>query len=163
MFDSKSDYALNKRDPDAIVCRSATGEHIRLTREDFTSDEEFLRWKRWSDREYHDSEKAGRSYYDNCIPLFDALDVAALSAEDLLMSAILEAERIEYRTSLLEQVFARLTHTQHRRLWMYYVDGLTEAEIAKQERVGQQRISASLISGKRAVKKFFGEIFHTKR
>ncbi len=29
MFDRKSDYALNKQDPEAIVCKSATGVHIR--------------------------------------------------------------------------------------------------------------------------------------
>ena len=32
MFDTKSDFALNKFDRDAIVCRSVTGVHIRLTR-----------------------------------------------------------------------------------------------------------------------------------
>ena len=48
MFDSKSDFALNKLDRDAIVCRSVTGIHIRLTREDFASEVEFLRWKVWA-------------------------------------------------------------------------------------------------------------------
>ena len=42
MFDTKSDFALNKFDQDAIVCRSVTGVHIRLTREDFASEEEFF-------------------------------------------------------------------------------------------------------------------------
>ena len=45
MFDRNSDYALNKKDPDAIVCKSATGIHIRLTRADFSSAEEFEKWK----------------------------------------------------------------------------------------------------------------------
>lgn len=40
-----SDYAANKTDAEAIVCRSATGEDVRLTRADFESDEEFQRWK----------------------------------------------------------------------------------------------------------------------
>ena len=53
MFDRNSDYALNKKDPDAIVCKSATGIHIRLTRADFSSAEEFEKWKRWSDENYH--------------------------------------------------------------------------------------------------------------
>ncbi len=52
MFDTKSDFALNKFDRDAIVCRSVTGVHIRLTRADFASEEEFLRWKVWSDGDY---------------------------------------------------------------------------------------------------------------
>ena len=51
MFDTKSDYALNKRGKSAIVCSSATGAHIRLTREDFASEEAFKRWKSWSDQD----------------------------------------------------------------------------------------------------------------
>lgn len=58
MFDRNSDYALNKKDPYAIVCKSATGIHIRLTRADFSSAEEFEKWKRWSDENYHAIEKA---------------------------------------------------------------------------------------------------------
>ena len=49
MFDHKSDYALNKLNPDAIVHKSATGAHIRLAPEDFNSNEEFLKWKELSD------------------------------------------------------------------------------------------------------------------
>ena len=30
MFDTHSDYALNKADKNAIVCPSVTGEHIRF-------------------------------------------------------------------------------------------------------------------------------------
>lgn len=49
MFDHKSDYALNKLNPDAIVYKSATGAHIRLAPEDFNSNEKFLKWKELSD------------------------------------------------------------------------------------------------------------------
>ena len=52
MFDSKSDYALNKLDPDAIVCPSATGVHIRLPREDFASEYQFQHWKAVNRRYY---------------------------------------------------------------------------------------------------------------
>ena len=45
MFDRSSDYALNKKDPEAIVCKSATGVHIRLTRNYFSSEAEFEKWK----------------------------------------------------------------------------------------------------------------------
>ena len=85
MFDSKSDYALNKLDQDAIVCKSATGVHIRLTREDFDSEEEFQYWKEWSDCDYHNTDKVGRSFYDHCIALNEALDSAGLSIEDVLI------------------------------------------------------------------------------
>lgn len=74
MFDTKSDFALNKFDQKAIVCRSVTGIHIRLTHEDFACEEEFLRWKVWSDGDYYDTEKDGRGFYDNGIPLDPHVD-----------------------------------------------------------------------------------------
>ena len=42
MFDKKSDYALNKQDQDSIIYISVNGR-IRLTRADFSSEEEFLK------------------------------------------------------------------------------------------------------------------------
>lgn len=46
MFNRKSIYALNKKDPNAIVYTDADGNLIRLTRDDFSNEEEFLRWKK---------------------------------------------------------------------------------------------------------------------
>lgn len=62
MFDPKSDYALNKMAPDAIVYKDAAGDMTRLTQADFPSLEEFQRWKAWSDENYHDTEKASHIY-----------------------------------------------------------------------------------------------------
>ena len=45
MFNKSSIYALNKKDPDAIVYPFATGKPVRVTREDFASEEEFLALK----------------------------------------------------------------------------------------------------------------------
>ena len=47
MFNRKSSYALNKKDPNAIVYMDANEAIIRLTRE-----EEFLKWKSLSDADY---------------------------------------------------------------------------------------------------------------
>ena len=55
MFDKKSEYALNKYDQDSIIYISVSGR-IRLTRADFSSEEEFLKWKAWSDADYHQTE-----------------------------------------------------------------------------------------------------------
>ena len=41
MFDKKSEYALNKYDQDSIIYISVSGR-IRLTRADFSSDEELV-------------------------------------------------------------------------------------------------------------------------
>ena len=53
MFNKNSLYALNKRDPDAIVYPTADGKTVRITREDFPSEEEFLAFKAWSDERRH--------------------------------------------------------------------------------------------------------------
>ena len=108
MFDAKNDYSLNKSDPNAIVCRSADGIHIRLTREDFDSEEEFLHWKNWSDDDYHTMVKTGRGYDDNCISLIEATDAQLPSAEEMMLAPMLEVENNERRAALLEMVKSSL-------------------------------------------------------
>lgn len=162
MFDTKSDYSLNKSDPEAIVCRSADGVHIRLTRENFDSDEEFLRWKNWSDDDYHTMVKTGRGYDDNCISLIEAADAKLPSAEEVMLAPILEAESAEHRAALLKAVRSNLTNKQYRRLRMYYLDGMTEAEIARHEGVGQPRICNSLNAAKKAAKKIFHKFLRNR-
>lgn len=53
MFNRKTSYALNKKDANAIVYMDANENITRLTREDFSSEEEFQKWKAWSDENYH--------------------------------------------------------------------------------------------------------------
>ena len=66
MFNRKSSYALNKKGPDAIVYMDANEVIIRLTRKDFASEEEFLKWKALSDEDYHASEKAAHVQSHAC-------------------------------------------------------------------------------------------------
>lgn len=159
MFDKKSGYAVNKQDKDSILYISVTGP-VRLTREDFPSEDEFLRWKRWSDGDYRTIEKEGRGYYDNSISLDDWLDVvgATLSVEEALALTLEEMEAQDNHARWCAELVARikrsLTKKQFRRVWLYYVEKLSEREIAAIEGVGQQRISKSLI----ASKKIFEEI-----
>ena len=56
MFNKKSEYAQNKREKDSIIYISVNGR-IRLTRADFSSEGEFLRWKQWSDEDYYETGK----------------------------------------------------------------------------------------------------------
>lgn len=161
MFDKRSDYALNHLDKTAIVCQSVTGEHIRLTCEDFTSEEEFLQWKSWSDNDYHKIQLAGRND-DGCLS-FDALrDTPAPSAEDAFLAPILAAEKTERRQWILEQIRTKLTPKQYRRLCLYYLEGKTQVEIAVAEGITQQRVSKSLIAGEKIIESFF-EIFLSDR
>ena len=155
MFDRKSDYALNKQDRDAIVCGSVTGVHIRLTRSDFSSEEEFQKWKAWSDRDYHATEKAGRAYHDNRLPLEDWAVPSAPSVEELLLEATNTTEQDEVRDALVLRIRTSLTEKQFRRLSLYYLEDRSEHEIARMEGVGQRRISTSLTRGRKNLAKIF--------
>ena len=57
-----TDYAINKANDDAIVYRFANGEVREITAADFGGDEEaFLRWKNFSDEDYHKEDNHNRS------------------------------------------------------------------------------------------------------
>ena len=58
MVNRNNIYVLNKKDPDAIVYPTAEGKHIRITRDDFTSKEKFLAFKKWSDENFHEEENS---------------------------------------------------------------------------------------------------------
>ena len=162
MFDSKSDYALTKRDAEAIVCRSANDELVRLTRENFESDDEFLKWKEWSDQDYHITENETHLYYDHSIPLTAAEGVMVSSVESIFLDSLQKLERDKRRIAVLKQLQHKLTDKQYRRLLMYHVQGMTEADIATKEGVSQQQISRSIISGKKIVERFFQEFFDNR-
>ena len=155
MFDKNSDYALNKHENDAIVYINVTGV-VYLTRKDFASEDEFLKWKRWSDGDYQVGEQAGRSFYDNTIPLDEKLDVigAVASIEDALFGRLHEAEHVRLCASLMELVRSCLTAKQYRRLWLHYVDGMTIERIALVEGVTHQNVSKAIVKAKKKIKKF---------
>lgn len=158
MFDTHSDYALNKADKNAIVCPSVTGEHIRLTREDFSSEEEFLYWKDWSDNDLHKIENDGQ-YDSRCLTLDTLRNTPTPSAEDAVLAPYIAAEKAERRRRLIEVFKTCLTAKQYRRMCLYYLNHMTEAEIAALEGVGQRRVSTSITSGRKIVEKFFPEFF----
>ena len=140
MFNRKSIYALNKKDPDAIVYMDANEVIICLTREDFASEEEFLKWKSWSDGNYHteDNQDVVEGKHNTSI---DDLSEAALSipAIDVVMDRQHEkSERRRMASTMVSQIRDKLTETQFRRLWMYYVDGMTVDEIGEKEGVSRQ-------------------------
>ena len=163
MFDTKSDFALNKFDRDAIVCRSVTGVHIRLTRADFASEEEFLRWKVWSDGDYYDTEKDGRDFYDNGIPLDPRVDKlgAVPSIEAGILAALdaaeASAEQAQRTAVLMEQIKACLTETQYRRLWMFHARKINVTAIARAEGISKASASRSISAALKNISNFFPE------
>ena len=161
MFNTHTDFTMNKFDKAAIVCPSVSGPNIRLTREDFDSEEEFIYWKSWSDSDYKEIDRLGRA--DNeCLSFEDQRSAQVPSAEDVVLAPYIEAEQRERRCRMLEQIRSGLTQKQYRRLCLYYLDGKTEAEIAGIEGITQQRVSKSLVSGAKIVEKFFQEFLRDR-
>ena len=154
MFNTRTDFALNKLDKTAIVCQSVSGPNIRLTHEDFASEEEFIYWKNWSDSDYKEIDRIGRED-DACLSFEDQRSVQVPSAEDIVLTPYIEAEQRVRRRKMLEQIRTNLTAKQYRRLCLYYLDGKTEAEVAALEGVGRRRISTSITRGTKIVEKFF--------
>lgn len=159
MVNKNSIYALNKKDPDAIVYPSANGKLIRVTREDFPSEEEFLAFKKWSDENFHEEEKLDHREANHVLSADDLSEAAlAVPAADVLMERQHErAEKRRIASNMVVKLKDKLTDTQFRRLWMYHVDGKTEEEIAEIEGVAQQQISKSIIAAEKKIKKFSSE------
>ncbi len=156
MFEYKNIFVLNKKDKDAIVYEDSDGRIIRLTCEVFSSEEEFRRWKDWSDKDYHGAEKERHLQSDNTLPLEALSDVAATvgSAEDEFINLQYECECEELRRLLMTGFDSCLTVTQRRRLWLYCVDGLTVKQIAGAENVAHQNISKAIALAKKKLKIF---------
>ena len=157
MFNRKSIYALNKKDPDAIVYMDANEVIVRLTCKDFASEEEFLKWKSWSDRNYHteDNRDVVEGKHNSSI---DDLPEAAFSipAIDVVMERQHEkSERRRVASAMVSQIRDKLTEMQFRRLWMYYIDGMTVDEIGEKEGVSHQAASLSITTAIRKIKKYF--------
>ena len=156
MYDRKSDYALNKTDPDAIVFKTATGAYIRLHREDFSSEEEFDRWKGWSDEDYRVVDIQNNVYTKQTVSLEGVPEQAdSLSPEQLLIEQYDQLDREQFCRLLLEGINTCLSEPQRRRLLKYYFEGQTEVEIAAAENVSQSKISESICRAKKNLKKFF--------
>lgn len=157
MFNSKNSYALNKKDANAIVYIDADGHITRLTRANFSSEEEFLKWKSWSDADYHASEKRDHVHANHTLALDELSEEAAfVPAMDVIMELELDRqEQIAYSAKLVVQIRACLSETQFRRVWMYFVDGMTLDEIGKKEGISHQNISKSIDAATKKIKKFF--------
>ena len=153
MFDPRSDYALNKLDPDAIVCKSATGAHIRITRTDFASEDEFLKWKTWSDENYHDGEKADHIYANHTVSEGDAENIASAS---LSPEIILECMEFKHNSAeAAEKIKKHLTKKQFRRFWQHHVEGLSVETIALREKRDHSSISESISTARKKLLIFF--------
>ena len=154
MYDTKSDYALNKLDRDAIVCKTVIGSYVRLTSADFSSREEFLKWKAISDQDYHDTE-AQQQDDEHCLSLNEHTDASVPSAEERLLSAIGLSGKGSANGAAQRRIKSILTEAQYRRLLLNIVGGKTTREIAALEGASQQAVSQSIVLAKKKIFRHF--------
>lgn len=157
MFKKDSLYSINKKNPDAVVYKFANGEESRITRADFATEEDFLAFKAWSDEDLHTEDKREVLAGIRQVSIDDISEAAvAVPAFDVVMERQQQkAEERRKASDMVVRLKDKLTETQFRRLWMYYVDGKTEEEIAEIEGSSQQAISLSLIAAEKKIKKVF--------
>lgn len=156
MFEHKNIFVLNKKDKEAIIYQDANGRIIRLTREVFASEEEFLRWKGWSDENYHDAEKERHVESNHALSLEELPESIAVSEspEEMFFSDRQEWERQQLRDLLMAGYDACLTDKQRRRLWLHCVEKLSVRQIAAAEAVSFQTVAESIIFAKKKIKTF---------
>ena len=154
MPDRKSIYTLNKKDPEAIVYTDADRHIIRLTRADFDTEADFLKWKAWSDENYHDEEKSDHVEDNHTAPL-DEKAGAADGPEVIIEQRIEKQAQEKYTAETVIRIKGQLTEKQFRRLWLYCVGGLTQQQIAEAEEVGQRRISTSITGAIKKIREIF--------
>ena len=92
MYNKKSDYALNKKNKEAIVSRNAAGEYIKLARKKFASEEKFAHWKEWFDDNYRQEYNAEQSYkrFNNKLQKQAENKAVFLSVEQIILKEILK-------------------------------------------------------------------------
>ena len=153
MYNRNTDHARNKRDADAIVYQDAGGNTIRLTREDFASEEEFLLWKAWSDADYHRTEKNDHLHANHTVSFEDLLDrLSTLPSMDSKLGDTYDRqEQKRLHTEAMELLKSCLSEIQFRRLWMHHVEGRTVREIAQKEGVGYQRVHKSIQAAEKKI------------
>lgn len=155
MFDNKSDYALNKKDQDSIVYCGSDGYVAHITRADFSSEEEFLFWKSWSDANYKETDYAKSYFHRHTVGLDTIGDNASNipSPEEMLLYKAEREEQVQEAMKLVQMISESLTEVQFRRLWLHYVQRENVRSIAQAEGVAHPSIVASITSAQRKIMK----------
>lgn len=155
MFDNKSDYALNKKDQDSIVYSGSDGHVARITRADFSSEEEFLFWKSWSDANYKETDYAKSYFHRHTVGLDTIWDNSSNipSPEEMLLYKAEREEQVQEAMKLVQMISESLTEVQFRRLWLHYVQRENVRSIAQAEGVAHPSIVASITSAQRKILK----------
>ena len=159
MQDKNSIYALNKRDPDAIVYMDR-GKPIRVTEEDLAAKAEFPKLKAWSDENYHETEKKNHVEGNHTVSIEGIAErFLAIEGPEVRMEREFDREQAArnaiQKTDRIQEI---LTRKQFKRLWRHYIEEMTEAEIAAAEKISQQAVSKSIRQAEEKIKKIFNGV-----
>ena len=164
---ANSDYALNKNNA-GIVYAFADGAR-EITLADFlweypgAEPDEFDALKAWSDEDYLKRDRSGynttrKDVGIECAGQSEMLRLPSLEESMIAdIDAQEECERKTRLTAIAKQALEKLTKVQRRRYQLYFVDGLSERQIAELEGTAQQSISQSLLWAEKKIKKFLSK------
>jgi len=155
LYYNQTQYALSRRDPDAIVYPDAFGQLTRITA-DMIDNDEFEIWKDLLDCDFHWDDCRSHTYYDHNVSM-DDLSLTGLPSrgpEAMHIAAEERAERETLKQEISTAFFSCLTDTQQERLWLYMIDGLNTCQIAEVEGATQQSVFESLERGRKNILKF---------
>ena len=131
------------------------GNIARITRADFSSEEEFLFWKSWSDADYKETDYADSYFHRHTVGLDTIGDNAGNipSPEEVLLYKTEREEQVQEAMELVQLIAKSLTKVQFRRLWLHHVQLENVRTIAKAEGVAHPSIVASITSAQRKILK----------
>ena len=148
-----SDYQMNKVCPDAIVYPDENGNPIKYTVDSFANQEEFDRWKKWSDKNYKNIESGNRKEERYCVSLFEQ-DAPTSSAEDTIIEREDRTHERIVQRELIRRFLSLLTELEERRFVMKYECGMTLKEIAKYEDRCYSSVKESIDSANKKICRF---------
>ena len=155
MYYNQTQYALSRRDPDAIVYPDAFGQLTRITA-DMIDNDEFEIWKDLLDCDFHWDDCRSHVYYNHNISMEDPtlIGLPSRGPEAMHIAAEERAERETLKQQIAIAFFTCLTETQQARLWLHAVEGYTTREIATFENVSQKNIVVSLSKARKNISDF---------
>lgn len=153
MFNTASDYAINKKNPHAIIYVDAKGSTTVLTKKDFATEEDFYYWKRLSDEDYRNVDIEEHKIAKRTVSLSSLPPdyLVVMSEEETQINRISKLEREAIKQLLMVSLDECLTKAQRNRLWVHYVEGATLEEIAKREGVSFQGVQQSIIRARKNI------------
>lgn len=115
MFDRKSGHAINKKGKEAILYADAYGTLIRITAEDFESEEEFLKWKDLLAVINHMEENADHVYRNHnvSLSLFSEAAARVPSMEDQIIASEERKTQLQRIAVHMAEIRNILSETQY--------------------------------------------------